>query len=403
MSTRWIPTPAAALDFSMLKNSVIFITLAGFAGAHWHGEHQTEQMPLTGSTGSADEWLKKYGAQKDLTYTGPLSFAQLDYARCLETADPVFDIAILGMPFDTAVSYRPGARFGPTGIRIGSRRHFRTGFTLSWDFEPYKLAKVVDCGDIPINAFDNAVAIDQMEVAYSTLLARPVAKAPGEGGFDATPEFALDGKAHPRIVTLGGDHTIVLPILRALGKVYGYVSVIHFDSHFDTGSSKMSTHWSYFHIAREEGLIRNTSIHAGIREKFNGDMSHDEEVGFKAISADDIDDIGVNEIIRRIRNRVGDSPVYLSLDIDTVDPGMAPATGTPEAGGWTVREVKRIIRGLSGLNFVGADIVEVAPAYDHADITSIAAADIAQDFIAMMLTSAPPKSRDERKPWKDEL
>ena len=119
------------------------------------------------------------------------------------------------------------------------------------------------------------------------------------------------------IVTLGGDHTIVLPILRSLNKVYGPVSVIHFDSHFDTGNSNSSlskqariTHGSYFHVAHEEGLIRNTSIHGGIRQKFNGDLSNDEEVGFKVISADDIDDIGLNEVVRRIRNRVGNSPVY---------------------------------------------------------------------------------------------
>jgi len=103
-------------------------------------------------------------------------------------------------------------------------------------------------------------------------------------------------------------------------------------------------------------------------------------------------------VIRRIRERIRDSPVYLSLDIDVIDPGLAPATGTPEAGGWTTREVKRIIRGLAGLNFVGADVVEVAPAYDHADITSIAAADIVHDFLSLFVSAEPPKPRDERTP-----
>jgi len=108
-------------------------------------------------------------------------------------------------------------------------------------------------------------------------------------------------------------------------------------------------------------------------------------------------------VIRRIRERIKDSPVYLSLDIDVIDPGLAPATGTPEAGGWTTREVKRIIRGLAGLNFVGADVVEVAPAYDHADITSIAAADIVYDFLSLFVSAAPPKRRRGRHLQKDEL
>jgi len=223
-----------------------------------------------------------------------------------------------------------------------------------------------------------------MEVAYSTLLRRPL----------ATPEKAK-GTNTPRIISLGGDHTIVLPILRALNKTYGPVSVIHFDAHLDTwrsypgGITNQSrvTHGTFFAIAQEEGLISNTSIHAGIRCKLGGeeDIENDEAVGFQIITGDDIDDLGITEIIRRIRKRIGSTPVYLSLDIDVIDPGLAPATGTPEAGGWTTREVKRILRGLAGLNFVGADIVEVSPAYDNAEITGIAAADLVHDFFVHAL------------------
>lgn len=139
--------------------------------------------------------------------------------------------------------------------------------------------------------------------------------------------------------------------------------------------------------------MTNTSIHAGIRCKMTGiqDVEHDDSVGFAVISTDDIDDYGINKVIQKIRERIGTSPVYLSLDIDVVDPGLAPATGTPEAGGWTTREVKRVLRGLAGLNFVGADIVEVAPSYDHAEITGIAASDIVHDFLNMMLLDQPPK------------
>jgi len=127
-------------------------------------------------------------------------------------------------------------------------------------------------------------------------------------------------------------------------------------------------------------------------------------VGFHFITSDDIDDYGVDYIVERIKKRVGDTPVYLSLDIDVIDPGLAPGTGTPEAGGWTTREVKRIIRGLAGLNFVGADVVEVAPAYDHAEITATAAADIVHDLLSMLTASKPPKPDNlrGRRP-RDEL
>jgi len=323
-----------------------------------------------------------------------------------------FDIAVLGLPFDTGVSYRPGARFGPYAIRSGSRRQRSLrGYSLHWGNNPYTFGqKIIDCGDVPISPFDNALAIDQIEVAYSTLLARP----PTRGESDpVTSLISNDGREYPRIVSLGGDHTIVLPILRSLYKIYGPISVIHFDAHLDTwgpypGTTTEQariTHGTFFYVAREEGLLSNTSIHAGIRCKLAGieDIENDESVGFQLISTDDIDDLGIPAIITQIRERVGKSPVYLSLDIDVIDPGLAPATGTPEAGGWTTRELKRILRGLAGLNFVGADIVEVAPAYDNAEITGIAAADFVHDFLSMFLAKEPPQQPSHRKPTNRRL
>ncbi|KAJ7242576.1 arginase deacetylase [Mycena haematopus] len=377
-------------------------------------EHRSisDQFPLTELEAAPQTWLEKYGQQIDQPFSGPLAFSHLPYTRCLEDETELFDIAILGMPFDTGVSYRPGARFGPYAIRSGSRRQREArGYTMSWGNNPYNLGvKIVDCGDVPVNPFDNALAVDQMEVAYSTLLSRPTVAT---SALKQPP--ALDGADHPRIVSLGGDHTIVLPILRALHKKYGPISVIHFDAHLDTwagyagGVTDQSkvTHGTFFYLAQEEGLIANTSIHAGIRCKLAGteDLENDEAVGFQLISTDDIDDLGTAEIIRRIRERVGTTPVYLSLDIDVIDPGIAPATGTPEAGGWTTRELKRIIRGLAGLNFVGADLVEVSPAYDVAEVTAIAAADLVHDFLSMFLSDKPPNSRPRtrRAPAPDEL
>ncbi|KDR85666.1 hypothetical protein GALMADRAFT_53499 [Galerina marginata CBS 339.88] len=206
------------------------------------------------------------------------------------------------------------------------------------------------------------------------------------------------------MISLGGDHTIVLPILRSLYKVYGPISVIHFDAHLDTWAaypgqiSEQSriTHGTFFYIAREEGLLANNSVHAGIRCKLGGfeDLTNDESVGFQVISTDDIDDLGIPTIITKIRQRIGDSP---RRSTDNV------VAGTPEAGGWTPRELKRIIRGLAGLNFVGADIVEVAPAYDNAEITGIAAADFVHDFLSMFLTKEPPKHPVHHKQFKNEL
>ncbi|KZP03877.1 Arginase/deacetylase [Athelia psychrophila] len=395
-----------------MKSCILALLFSAFAIAH-DAEQVAMLIPPPNNIAPEETWLSKYGKPIDMPFSGPLSFSHLPYSVCLEDESARFDIAILGFPFDTAVSYRPGARFGPFAIRAGSRRQRDVrGYTLSWGINPFDSgATVIDCGDIPISPFDNALALDQMEVAYSTLLNRPILGA--SAGKNTV--LGKDGREHARIVSLGGDHTIVLPILRSLNKIYGQpISVIHFDAHLDTwpgyqgqndGQSRIN-HGTFFAVAQKEGLISNTSIHVGVRCKMAGivDVEHDQSVGFELITTDDIDDLGIPEIIRRVRARIGDSPVYLSFDIDVIDPGLAPAAGTPEAGGFTTREVKRIIRGLAGLNFVGADIVEVAPAYDHADITGIAAADLVSDFLSMFLSEAAPKPYSSRsRPAVDEL
>ncbi|KAJ7757544.1 Arginase/deacetylase [Mycena metata] len=339
-----------------------------------------DQLPLTEFEAAPQTWLEKYGRQIDQPFSGPLAFSHLPYTRCLENEEELFDIAILGIPFDTGKlllvpsllsnlipfqAYHTVQGKFPTNIRT---------ISSTCVFAP----KLLTVATFQVNPFDNALAVDQMEVAYSTL------------PLTLTQKLAKGGVNHPRIVSLGGDHTIVW--------TYGPISVIHFDAHL----SKV-THGTFFHLAQQEGLMTNTSIHAGIRCKLGvEDLDNDESVGFQLISTDDIDDLGVSEIIRRIRHRVGTSPVYLSLDIDVIDPGIAPAS---KAGGWTTRELKRIIRGLAGLNFVGADLVEVSPAYDVAEVTAIAAADLVHDFLSMFLSEEPPHShpRTRRVPPKDEL
>ncbi|CAE6481135.1 unnamed protein product, partial [Rhizoctonia solani] len=271
-----------------------------------------------------------------------------------------------------ALASAPGSiRFSLRSRRISPY----VGYTTAWGYNPYdQNTTIMDCGDIPVIPFDIFKAVDQIETAYSTLIDLPVATETSLGA-NTTRKAAKDGKPHPRVMTLGGDHAIVLPILRSLYSVYGEVAVVHFDSHLDTwptqgfygASNNTITHGTMFWTAMNEGLVaKGNSIHAGIRCMMTGyqDIQHDQQVGFSLITTDDIEELGTDGIIQAIKRRVSDKPVYISIDIDVVDPALAPATGTPEPGGWTTREIKRILRGLAGMNVIGADLVEVAPAYD---------------------------------------
>ncbi|KAJ8607100.1 hypothetical protein MRB53_040536 [Persea americana] len=361
----------------------------------------------------------------DFSFSGIETFAHLPHVKCLTNPDEKYDIAIIGAPFDTAVSFRPGARFGPRSIRHMSQRQTGIrGFNPAMGLNPYhNWAKVVDCGDIPISPFDNAVAVRQMNVAFEQLLTADVTSPATQTGH----RKSRSGRTHPRLLTLGGDHSIALPILQALHGIYGPISVLHFDSHMDTWSpagyytlwtSEQSdfTHGTMFHLAAQKGFIANgTSVHAGLRSRLNsfGDYEHDEEVGFKFIEAREIDHIGTAGVIEWILNVLGTKrPVYLSIDIDVIDPSIAPGTGTPESGGWTTREMLSIIRGLKDLNLVGADIVEVAPAYDNAgETTALAAADLAFEVLTNMVITpgftvdnyTPQKTFRKKSVQKDEL
>lgn len=297
-----------------------------------------------------------------------------------------------------------GARFGPRAIRAASARQLPlTSYNSRAAINPYKSwATLRDCGDIPIMPFDNSIAERQMYEAFLELGSRPAKTA-------ASSKYGTKGisAGKPKLVTLGGDHSVALPALRALHKIYGKpITVLHFDAHLDTWNPvRYSAYWvseqsrfnhgSFFHIASTEGLISNTtSAHAGIRTRLTGVNDGDytnpgPEQGFMRIHADDIDDVGPAGVISAIVDRIGldpEQPVYLSLDIDVLDPGTAPGTGTPEPGGWTTREIIRILRGIEKLNLVGADIVEVAPSYDNVgETTALAAAQVVYEIITSMV------------------
>ncbi|KAI9893375.1 MAG: hypothetical protein M1814_006671 [Vezdaea aestivalis] len=311
-----------------------------------------------------------------------------------------------GAPFDTGTSYRPGARFGPSGIRQGSRRlNLYGGYNVPMETNPFdSWATVIDCGDIPVTSYDNTYAIEQIENGHNSILSR----SPKTDAEKIGP--AKSGKTLPRVITLGGDHTITLPLLRSINRNYGPISVIHFDSHlllfensdtwkpkvFGGSPSKVASvnHGTYFYHAAQEGLLRNDSnIHAAIRTTLSGpsDYENDGYCGFEISEAREIDTIGTKGIIEKILKRVGTkNPVYLSIDIDSLDPAFAPATGTPETGGWSTRELRTILRGLESLNLIAADIVEVAPAYDtNAELTTMAAADVLYEVMSIMVKKGP--------------
>ncbi len=275
------------------------------------------------------------------------------------------DIAIVGVPFDSGVSFRPGARFGPSHVREASR--LLRPYNPAQDVFPFGAQQVADAGDLVANPFDIAAAVAEIEAGARLL-----------------------GKNAERLVVIGGDHTIALPLLRVAHEKHGPVAVLHFDAHLDTWDTYFGaplTHGTPFRRASEEGLIDlEASMHVGIRGPLysKDDLEDDARLGFAIVTTEFVEENGVEAAIARIRSRIGDAPLYISIDIDVLDPAHAPGTGTPEAGGLTSRELLRMLRALSDLHIVGADVVEVAPAYDHAQLTAVAASHVIYELLSAM-------------------
>lgn len=315
----------------------------------------TDQTPL----GPADYSLTP-------RFAGPPTFGLLPRLDEVEAARPgaPVDVKILGVPFDAGVSYRPGARFGPAHIRQASK--LLRPYNQATDIHPFAAQQIADCGDLGVNPFDIEAAITAVEESADALRA--------------------DGA---KLLTLGGDHTLALPNLRSVHRTHGKIAVLHFDAHLDTWDTYMGapyTHGTPFRRASEEGLLDlERCMHVGIRGPLYGqeDLTDDGVLGFRILRADDYEFRPLPAIVADIRRRLGDAPVYLSIDIDVLDPAAAPGTGTPEAGGMTSRELLNSLRGLQGLDIVGAEIVEVAPAYDHAEVTGLAAAQVGYEILSL--------------------
>ncbi|GAB2752959.1 agmatinase [Sinomonas soli] len=295
-------------------------------------------------------------------FAGAATFARLPRLDQVARAD----VAVVGVPFDAGVSYRPGARFGANHVREASR--LLRPYNPALDASPFANAQVADAGDMAVNPFNIHEAIESIQ----------------QDALDLTADGA-------RLLTLGGDHTIALPLLRAASERAGEpVALLHFDAHLDTWDTYFGaeyTHGTPFRRAVEEGILDTEAIsHVGTRGPLYGkrDLEDDRRFGFGIVTSSDVYYQGVREVVAKLRERIGGRPLYVSVDIDVLDPAHAPGTGTPEAGGITSRELLEILRGLRGLNLVGADVVEVAPAYDHAEMTAVAASHVAYDLVTLM-------------------
>lgn len=283
-------------------------------------------------------------------YAGIASFMRLPIVSSAEGYDVVF----AGVPYDGGTTNRPGTRHGPREMRTQSalmRRINANGVS------PYDNLRVADIGDCPVNPFDIQDALAKIDAFFSEI------RAAG-----AIP------------IAAGGDHLISLPILRALGRGRP-LALIHFDSHSDTGDAYFGdnryTHGTPFRRALEEGLIDpRHSVQIGIRGTYYdaGDFDFARQAGITLITMDEAADLGPLGVVKAAREIVGAMPVYVSFDIDCLDPSMAPGTGTPELGGFLTREAQRMIRGLAGLPIVGADVVEVSPPFDVGGVTALAGA-----------------------------
>jgi agmatinase len=291
-------------------------------------------------------------ADKD-TYAGALSFLRRPYSKDATGAD----VVVSGVPFDLATTNRPGTRLGPRAIRAASASLAWGGGPWRWPFDPTERLRIVDWGDMSHDFSRPERFPETLEAHADALLATGA-----------------------RMLTFGGDHFISYPLIKAHAKVHGPVALLQFDSHSDTWrpDEKGINHGTMFFHAIDEGVIDAAhSVQIGIRS------GNPETHGATVLDADYMIETPVPEIVARIEQATAGRPVYLTFDIDCLDPAFAPGTGTPVCGGPTSQRAERILTGLTALNIVGADIVEVSPPYDHAEITALAAATVGVNLLGL--------------------
>ncbi|NVK18452.1 MAG: agmatinase [Methylocystaceae bacterium] len=293
------------------------------------------------------------GRWPEMTYGGALSFLRRRYSRDLHNVE----VAVSGIPFDSAVTYRSGSRLGPRAIRAASVQLAELN-AFPFGFDPFDYLSVIDYGDCFIDPHHPETVVETIAGHIKTM---------------------TDANVFP--LSFGGDHFVTYPILKAIAAKHGPVSLLHFDAHCDTweDDGKRLDHGSMFLRAKNEGLIDvTTSCQVGIR------TYNDSDHGFDILTAPWVHREGVEKTITAIKDRIGSNKVYLTFDIDCLDPAFAPGTGTPVPGGLSSAQALTIVRGLGDLNLVGADVVEVCPSYDVAEITALSAATIAHDILCLL-------------------
>jgi agmatinase len=292
-----------------------------------------------------------YGTTPEPTFGGVTSFMRRKYSKELSGVD----VAVLGVPFDTATTNRSGTRMGPRAIRIAST-------IMAWErpygmkFDPFDKLAVVDVGDCYFDFGRPDSVPDEIEACAFKIIS-----------------------AGPALLSLGGDHFISYPLLKAHAQKYGKpLALLHFDAHSDTweDDNDRVDHGTMFWWATKQGLVNPAaSVQVGLR------THNPDTLGFNIIDAPTVHSQSIDTTIAEIRRHLGDTPVYLTFDIDCLDPSFAPGTGTPVCGGLSSHQALSILRGLQGINVIGMDVVEVAPQYDVAEITSLAAASIAMEML----------------------
>ena len=294
-------------------------------------------------------------------FMGITSFMRLPVTRELKDVD----VAVMGVPFDSGTSYRSGTRFGPRKIRETSLMIWGHNPTLN--VSPLKKLNVVDYGDVSVIP----TSIEHTMTAITNMASEII-------------------EAGTTLITLGGDHSIALPLLRAHAKKHGPVSLVHIDAHLDTWKEEFEfipySHGTPFRYALQEGLIRKDEyMQIGIRGPLSGENDYAEakELGARIVTIHEVLEKGVAEILKEVHQRMK-GPVYVTVDIDSADPAYAPGTGTPEVGGLSSYQLLQLVRGLHGLDLVGFDLVEVSPPYDHSDITAILGSNIVFEYLSLL-------------------
>ncbi len=310
---------------------------------------------------AGDDNPQPLGGNEMPRFAGPASFMRLPS----RSAPADLDVAVVGVPLDIGTSNRPGARYGPRSIRAESV--LIRPYNMATGAAPFDSLRIDDCGDVAVNPYNLGDSISRIEAHYEELLSDDVITA-----------------------SIGGDHTIVLPILRAMVAKHGPVGVIHVDAHTDINDSMFGeqiAHGTPFRRAVEEGLLDcERVVQIGVRGTGYAadDFDWSRQQGFRVVPAEECWHRSLDPLMAEVRDQVGGGPVYLSFDIDGLDPAFAAGTGTPEIGGLTTIQGMEVIRGCRGLDLVGVDLVEVSPAYDTSGNTALLGANLLYEMLCVL-------------------